>query len=175
MQLFLGNDPEGQAAELEDEVEWVEADKDADRDNMWVEGEGSGADVSYTMLTQAFGWTNIDRWYSDPRPKTTIHVSVPEGWDDANSAVYLSYDGEPTALAQFDTYDDETGLFSEHYGLIPIGLEVHIVFVTELEGQWSYAIQAATIEDAHLTTFDAPEDLIETDLAGLTEAINALP
>jgi hypothetical protein len=74
-----------------------------------------------------------------------------------------------------DTYDEATGYFSEHYGLIPIGLEVHLIFVTESEGDWSYSIQAATIADGHLSSFDSAEDFIETDTDGLVNAINALP
>ncbi len=100
---------------------------------------------------------------------------MPEGYDDTNCAVYLSYDNEPTALAGFDTYDGVTELFSEHYGLIPIGLEVHVILVTEFEGQWSYAIQAETIVDGQLTSFPSVDDLIETDMEGLTAVINDLP
>ena len=98
-----------------------------------------------------------------------------KGWDDSNATVYLSYDGEDTALARMDTYDASTGLFSEHYGLIPIGLDVHLIFVTELEGEWSYSIQSATITDNHLTAFDSAEAFIETDMDGLIQAINTLP
>ena len=135
---------------------------------------GNGG-LQYWSLSSQFGWSNIDRWYSDPRPKTTIHVDVPEGFDDTNCAVYLSYDNEPTALANFDTYDASTELFSEHYGLIPIGLEVHVILVTEFEGQWSYAIQAETIVDGQLTTFPSAAALIETDMEGLSAVINGLP
>jgi len=166
----------------DDEMVLFRAEGDGDA---WVEEEddkglriienGDEGGAAYMGFMSEFGWTNIDRWYSDTRPKTTIHVSVPDGWDDTNSMVYLSYDGEPNALARMDTYDDNTGLFSEHYGLIPIGLEVHLIFVTELEGEWSYAIQGTTITDGHLTEFASAESLIETDTDGLVQAINALP
>jgi hypothetical protein len=66
-------------------------------------------------------------------------------------------------------------LFSEHYGMIPIGLEVHLIFVTESEGDWSYAVQGTTIVDGHLTAFDSPDDFIETTTDGLVTVINALP
>ena len=138
------------------------------------DASGGGTTTSYAFLSQEFGWSNIDRWYSDPRPKTTIHVEVPDGWDNNNCAVYLSYNGENT-LAHFDTYDAATKRFSEHYGMIPIGLEVHVVFMTESEGEWSYAIQETTIVDNHVTVFDNPEDFLETDTEGLIDVISALP
>ena len=175
MSLFKldGADPETGAAA------WVERDPEDNVDQVWVEGgadgdKGDTANTQYGFLTGEFGWSNIDRWYSDPRPKTTIHVEVPNGWDDENCAVYLSYDGE-NSLARFDTYDDTTGLFSEHYGLIPIGLEVHIIFMTELDGDFSYSIQQTTIVDNHVTVFDDPSAFIETDMDGIIGAINALP
>jgi hypothetical protein len=184
MGLFRAEASDGVPADLDDQAVWIEQTAGAEGDDVAGEGDefrinrGDGADgagTNYWMLSGEFGWTNIDRWYSDPRPKTTINVAVPDGWDDTNSAVYLSYDGEPTALARMDTYDDATGYFSEHYGLIPIGLEVHLIFVTESEGDWSYAIQGATIVDGHLSSFESAEDLIETDTEGLVNAINALP
>jgi hypothetical protein len=67
-------------------------------------------------------------------------VGAPEGYDNTNSAIYLSYDGEGTnALAKLDTFT--AGLFSEHYGQ-PLGLACHIIFVTEENGQWKYAIRS---------------------------------
>ena len=176
MGMFRAVVADGAPAGRDDQAVWVE--EEDDREKFGIAGEGGGADGADTMywaISDQFGWTNIDRWYSDPRPKTTIHVDVPDGWDDTNSAVYLSYDGEPTALARMDTFDDVTELFSEHYGLIPVGLEVHIIFVTESEGDWSYAIQGATIVDNHVTTFASADDFIETDTDGLVAAINALP
>ncbi len=185
MTLFRAEVTDGVDADLDDQAVWIEQGADPDTDGgdgiEVVRGEpgegatGEFAGTYYSMISSQFGWSNIDRWYSDPRPKTTIHVDVPDGWDDTNSAVYLSYDGEPTALARMDTFDGATGYFSEHYGLIPIGLEVHLIFVTESEGDWSYAIQGTTIVDGHLTTFASADDLIETDTDGLVAAINALP
>ena len=176
MTLFKAEVTDGVAAELDDQAVWVEQDGTADEGGLEIiRGEEEGGGTYYSLFSSEFGWSNIDRWYSDPRPKTVINVAVPDGWDDTNSTVYLSYDGEPTALARMDTFDDATQLFSEHYGLIPIGLEVHLIFVTESEGDWSYAIQGTTIVDGHLTTFASADDFIETDTDGLVDAINALP
>jgi hypothetical protein len=178
MALFRDEDADHGGA-LEDDVVWDEEEQNPDGFAVMGEGDptenGEGVATGYWAFSSQFGWTNIDRWYSDPSPKTTIHVDVPDGWDDTNCAVYLSYDGEETALASFDTYDADAELFSEHYGLIPIGLEVHVVLVTENEGLWSYIIQAATIEEDHLTVFPSAGDFIDTDMEGLTAVINALP
>jgi hypothetical protein len=154
---------------------------DEDGDLVWEEAEEAGQEngvgveeATYYVFGVEFGWTNIDRWYSDPRPKTTILVDVPEGYDNQNSAVYVSYDDEGVALAQLDTYNPVTGLFSEHYGQIPIGLECHIIFVSEDDGMFTYAIKAVTIQANGIITF-TDADLSTISQAGLVAAINNLP
>lgn len=128
---------------------------------------------SYYVTFGNFGWTNVDKFYSDPRPKTTILADAPEGYDNTNSAIYLSYDGEgQNALAKLDTYT-AAGLFSEHYGQIPIGLACHVIFATEDNGQWRYAIKAVTVTAGAVYTFTLAETTIGTE-AQLVAAINAI-
>eukprot|EP00731_Ephydatia_muelleri_P032985 g32985.t1 len=134
-----------------------------------VQAEGN----NYYVTFGNFGWTNVDRFYSDPRPKTTILADAPEGYDNTNSAIYLSYDGEGTnALAKLDTYT-AAGLFSEHYGQIPIGLACHVIFATEDNGNWRYAIKAVTVQAGDVYTFTLAETTVGTE-AQLVAAINAI-
>ncbi len=153
------------------ELAWREAKADANGANGkgGVQGEGT----NYYVTFGNFGWTNVDRFYSDPRPKTTILADAPDGYDNTNSAIYLSYDGEGTnALAKLDTYT-AAGLFSEHYGQIPIGLKCHVIFVTEDSGQWRYAIKAVTVAANDVYTFTLAETTLGTE-AQLVAAINAI-
>ena len=136
--------------------------------------EGTGITPIYYAFFNSFGWTNVDRFYSYTGPKTQILASVPSGYDYQNSAVYLHYDGEGNALAKLDSYDVASSLFSEHYGQIPVGLACHIIFATEENGQWRYAIKSVTITDNAVFTFTLSETIVGSE-AQLTAAINALP
>ncbi len=129
---------------------------------------------AYFDVFDDFSWTNCDIFHSDPRPKTTILAEVPEGYDYGNSAIYLSYDGEGAALAQLDWYLEDTQQFSEHYGLVPIGLECHAIFVTEEDGKWRYAIQPVTVVENGVIQFDFEDTTLETE-DELVNAINVLP
>lgn len=164
MQLWIGNveDPEN--------LVWRNvADPGTAGGKGGVQGEGNNYYVSFGN----FGWTNVDKFYSDPRPKTTILADAPEGYDNTNSAIYLSYDGEgQNALAKLDTYTT-AGLFSEHYGQIPIGLACHIIFATEDNGQWRYAIKAVTTTANAVYTFTLAETTVGTE-AQLIAAVNAI-
>lgn len=143
----------------------------------WKANEGVGkvqAKVTdYLVYFENFGWTNVDRFYSDPREKTTILVDAPDGYDNNNSAIYISYDGQKTsALAKLDTYT-AAGLFSEHYGQIPIGLKCHVIFATEDKGQWRFAIKAVTVAANDVYNFTLAETAVGTE-AQLVAAINAI-
>ena len=156
--------------DAEGELAWAEEKRDGANGQGGVFAEGN----QYYGFFQSFGWSNVDRFYNDARPKTTILVAVPTGYDNTNSSVYLSYDGEAPALARLDTYDAQTGLFSEHYGQIPIGLECHVIFATEDGGDWKYAIKAVTIVANGVITFTEGETSVATE-AQLTTIINNLP
>lgn len=160
---------EGRMNEL-DNLTWNEVDNAGGQGDGGVFAEGG----SYYAFLNQFGWNNVDRFYNDPRPKTTILVSAPEGYDNTNSAVYLSYDGEDTGLANLDTYDSGTELFSEHYGQVPIGLECQILFVTEDNGNYRYAIKSVTVAEDETHTFTLAETSVVTE-AQLVIIINGLP
>lgn len=153
------------------DLAWREAKANADGTGGKGGVQGEGA--NYYVTFGNFGWTNVDRFYSDPRPKTTLLVDAPDGYDNTNSAVYLSYDGEGTnALAKLDTYT-AAGLFSEHYGQIPIGLKCHVIFATEDNGNWRYAIKSVTVAANDVYTFNLAETTVGTE-AQLVAAINAI-
>ncbi|MBU2927900.1 hypothetical protein KO515_06620 [Winogradskyella psychrotolerans] len=148
---------------------WDENEDNANGDGgLFLEGE------NYYAIIEGFGWTNVDKFYNDPRPKTTIQVQPPAGYNNENSAIYLSYDGELPALAHLDTYDETLNIFSEHYGQIPIGLECHVIFISESEGEWRYAIKPVTIVENDIITFNLGETTVGTE-ASLTALMNDLP
>lgn len=156
----------------EGNLEWDEQPGGGAPQGNGVFGEGQGANAVYYAFLNDFGWTNVDRFYSDPRPKTTILAQAPSGYDFENSAIYLHYDGQGSALAKLDTFNGT--YFSEHYGQVPIGLLAHVIFITEESGNYKYAIKAVTVAAGDVYVFTDAETTIGTE-AQLIAAINALP
>lgn len=159
MQLFRG------AIENE-ELLW-----EFENDSIEVVADSAFTIEWYGILDGEWGWTNVDRFYSNPSPKTTLLVELPEGYDATNSEVYLTFDGEPTSLAKLDTYTTD-GYFSEHYGQIPIGLHVHVIAVTIIDDVLHYSIKAVTIAAGGTITIT---ELAPTTQAELAVLINGLP
>lgn len=156
---------------------WVEADEDGDGENDDAQardgqGTATGGPAMYNVFnTSAFGWTNLDRWYNYAGTTTQLYVDVPEGFDGDNCSVYLTYDGEPTALARMDIYDEDEELFTEHYGRIPVGQAVHFILVAEIDGVLHYTIQAATISVNHVEVMASPQPTTQAQLEVLIDAL----
>lgn len=140
---------------------------DEDGNLVWIEqntefwAQEDQSTPSYNAFVDSFGWFNCDVFASAPDPKTSIQIALPEGFDSENSSVYLAREGEPNSLAFI-------------YGEFPIGLEAHIIFLSEHEGDFRYAIQSITIEDNQVIEFPL-EDTEVASVEDLTSIINALP
>jgi hypothetical protein len=165
-----------------DMVAW-DGSEDADGNVRWDKQTDANGDAipvqngeqgGYQLNLNNFGWANIDRFYSDPGPKTTILVDVPAGYDDTNCAVYLATEGQQNLLATLDHYDAGTELFSEHYGQVPEGLNGYIIFVAGTTAGWSYEIIPVTFTQGLIVTVD-PSAIQTGSQTDVENAIDALP
>lgn len=114
----------------------------------------------YAALIPSFGWFNCDRFSGYTGPKTTITANVPAGYG-ANAGIFLSVKTFPNALGK-------------SYGLFPVGLDCYLIFVTEKDGKFRYAIKPQVLTANHTVTFNLSETIVAT-ADELTTAINALP
>lgn len=166
---FSLNVPASNTGGLDNEMVLWNGAIDDNGNLVWNEADPKGRDranpdektASYNVLAGSFGWTNVDRFYSDPRPKTQIKVAVPEGYDNSNAGVYLAYEDQPGMLAQLDTYNSAEKYFSEHYGFVPVGLNVHVIFISESDGDVALAIKPVTIT-SNATVTIASSDILKT-------------
>ena len=159
---------------LEDEDLWEETDENGDQEPDQAQGgerDGPNGVVMYNSYELgSFGWSNLDRWYNFTGQLTDLFVDVPNGYDDTNCIVYLSYDGE-NALANMDTWDAGQQMFTEHFGRIPVGQEVHFIMLAEIGGVLHYAIQGTTIVDGHIEVISSLQPTTEAQLNTLLDAL----
>lgn len=148
---------------LEDTDPWVE-NEFTQVGNGEVQGTNGGFEAVYLVDLSDFGWTNLDRWYNYSGELTTLNIDVPQGYNGNNCEVYLSYDGEASGLARMDVYDEQTEMFTEHFGKIPVGQEVHIILIAEINGVLHYTIQGTTITQNHVEVMAQPQPGTESDL-----------
>lgn len=126
------------------------------------QGPTGGQLTEYNAFISSFGWFNCDKFASFSGPMTDISVLLPEGYDNENSNIFIGINGEPNSLGYL-------------YGQFPVGLNCYIIFVTEEDGLWSYAIKSiASLPAGASYTFETSE-LQTGTLAEVVAAINALP
>lgn len=129
-------------------------------DQYWMQG----------VKQEHFGWSSVSKIYDTSNNKTTFKANVPTGYNAENSAVYLSFEGENSALARLSVFENKT--FSQP--LIPKEKNCQVIFVSEFEGKWVYAIKSATITEGGSVTFET-SDLKTATQAELVAKINELP
>jgi len=163
---------------LDDEMILWNGNFDEEGNLIWEKVENGGIEMGqqgseiYYAFSNNLGWINIDHFWNDSRPKTSLSVDAPEGYNNTNSAVFLSFDGVlGLALVYYDTETNKYGISGDY---IPIGQSGNVIFVSESEGKWVYAIKSFTI------TANASIEINGTDLDDATQSeieilIEALP
>lgn len=129
----------------------------------WV-ALGSGLEIDldvYFGQFPDFGWFNIDRFANDPRPTTQLQVAIPQEFNTENTRVYIALEGEPNSLSYV-------------YGAFPIGLKTHIIFISEENDNFRYAIKSITVEENQVIAFARQQTEIAT-ASELQAIVNALP
>lgn len=150
-------------------LEWNEVPGDGKEAGMTANTDNA----TYNVWNNEFGWTNVDRFYAYQGEKTKIKVKVPTGYSKDNAAVYLAYEDQPNLLAQLDTWETVDHYFSEHYGFVPVGMKLHVIFVSESNGSFVYNIKPVTIA-ANATITITDQDLSTGTMAQLKDKINML-
>lgn len=160
----------------EDNLTWITLDDVGQKGELGMGRDQDGEGGVYHAVFGGFGWTNIDKYMSDPREKTYIKVFVPEGFSNQNSLVYFREKGEKHALARMDVYDEDEKFFSEHYGWVPIGMEAHLIFASaRSDGKWLVGIKSITVDaNGNYTFTDNDTQVVNSD-EEMTQMIDALP
>lgn len=144
-------------------IQWSETEEKIDfRQTGNLAGE-------YSFSNNNWGWSNIDKFKNDPRPKAQIQVKMPEGYDPSNAAVFVALEGENNSLCPLDTY--QNSLFSEHYGYIPIGTEIHVITLSNDGANWLYQVTSVTVQNGQV--IQVPY-LLPSSTNNLTEILNGL-
>ncbi|NDI97957.1 hypothetical protein GWA97_02600 [Flavobacterium sp. LaA7.5] len=168
--------------DAEDMIVWT-GEEDEDGDVVWekdTDDEGNEREVTeeggrFIMEMLSFGWCNIDKLDALGFDEYTgIWVDAPDGFDDTNSMVYMSYQGQMNMLTGFNNFDYGAQLFDDPYDNIPVGAQFNVIFVSSQGGQWLVGVQQVTIVGNDVIVFTQSDLAIATDPA-LINMLNSLP
>jgi hypothetical protein len=152
MQAFVGDN-------TGDTLVWNQMDSSA----VWGQGN------AYQGYFNDLGWINLDYFYNDPRPQTTVQVQIPAGHTNQTCTVFISFDGM-NSISSFWNYSAGVYTTAPNYTL-PVGLEVHFIALAITNAVPHVAIVGATIENNHLEVISAltatTDAQLEADLSNL--------
>lgn len=131
-------------------------------------------DTSLAILREphflgGLGWRNLDYFIDDPRPKTEVKVSLPDGLSGENTKVFFSIDGIEDAL--FLLKPNESNLTFVSNRTIPIGERVHFIAMTEVDDQITYSKIPATITEGHELAMRGFVSVSEEEFVAILEAL----
>jgi len=143
-----------------DTLVWAEADSSMIFDVVGV----------YSAQLGSLGWINCDRFMSQAGDQTTISVTPPKGLTNKNCALFISFDGlnSLTSLYNFTNGSFTTG----DYYTLPVGLDVHFIALSYINGVPHVAIVPSTITANHSEVINA---LQATTVSQLTTDLVNLP
>jgi len=178
------NVPASLTGGFDDQMVLWYGDFNQDGDLIWEEAETGGIETgggnfpigtddntSYFVFTTNLGWINVDHFWNDSRPKADLTVQAPEGYNLSNSALFLSFDGV-LGLAQL-YYSDTTKTYQVGGDYIPVGQSGSVIFVSESEGKWVYAIKSFIVAQNNTIEILASDldDATQSEIEALVEAL----
>lgn len=121
-----------------------------------------------------FGWYNCDKFTSYPGPKTDMMLQIPSNFDATNSSVYIAFENEKNSLMNL-YYDPNNNIYGFGHQAIPEGLNAHIIFVGEQNGQYVYEI-ISTVITGNPSFSVTPSNLtVAPSVQDLEQVIQQLP
>jgi len=126
---------------------------------------------AYDFSSTTLGWLNCDYFYNSSDPQTAIKATVSNQFNSENCLVIVSFNGL-NAASRFWSYSASANEFSPGGGYtLPIGLPVHFVAIAEINQQYYFADESATIANNHNQSLD----LNPVTLDSIQVALGLLP
>jgi len=152
MDIFYGNNDT-------DTVIWDQAD------SALIWGQGN----EYNAYFDSLDWINLDYFMNQGGQQTTIQVEVPQGFNNQNCALFISFDGL-NSLAML--YNATNNVFtSAPFYTLPVGMDVHFVALSLINNEPHVAIVQTQITNNHYEVIQqlnqTTDSQFATDLSNL--------
>ncbi len=153
MEIFYGTDDS-------DTVVWNQADSSV----IWGQGN------QYSAYFDSLNWINLDYFMNQTGPQTTVQVEVPQGFNNQNCALFISFDGL-NSLAMLYNASGNVFTSAPSYTL-PVGMDVHFVALSFINNEPHVAIVQAQLVNNH---YEVIQQLTQTTTGQLDTDLSNLP
>ncbi len=162
--MMLWNGDEGQ-----NDLEW----RTADVENVAVQPDSAigGNGMVYTFDLDSLDFFNLDVFMGQGVSSTSFAVNLPSGYDNTNTMVWLVFPNQNTiaALSNFDATANQLNTGSWY--TVPIGFDVEVVVLADLNGTYFYANSSVTVANNQTVTIPS---LQSTTIAAFESFLDSL-
>ncbi len=123
-----------------------------------VLNSNSSTGYSYNFSSNSMNWLNCDRFIRSDKPSTKVNVRVSVQYDTTNTAIFMVFTGQNT-VTKFDHFtkldrlaeDLNPSVFDTRWYSVPVGSDVTIVALSEINGQYYSSMQRTMLVKDHTT------------------------
>jgi hypothetical protein len=162
MQVFAGR--EVVDGEQEVFVDWELAQ------GSWIDVNDSNQqarDSNYMAFVNVLSWCNLDK-YIDASSGSQVRLKLPEGYGNANTLVYMVFDGNSVVYLFSDKDKKE---FNSGSYILPLGWDIKLLAVYQDDDDMEYGLIDSKIVEDHLETITSMTKIDEDGLKALIEAL----
>lgn len=168
MALFYANGDEDLS---NDTLNWTPSN---DTVSVYQDTSSAGPYYSFypdSLNTGSFNWANCDYFWNDPNPKTSLTFTLTGQFDNTNTAIYLSLNGNNVLMQAYpNSYSSLTQGFSAYN--IPINNNFTLVCISYVGGNYYYYSMPITSSTNLGVTIPA---LTLSSLSQINNNLNSLP
>lgn len=103
---------------------------------------------NFTLNNTSASWINCDYFYNVPGTKTGLTVGLPDGHNNSNTMFFIYFSNIQSLMSGY--YD---GVNFVSNGQIPVGTAVKLVFISEIDGDFTSKIVPITVSNGYLSSF----------------------
>jgi hypothetical protein len=147
---------------------------DGDSDTVvWNQSDSSliwGQGNEYSAYFDSINWINLDYFMYQGGDQTTVQVEVPQGFNNQNCALFISFDGLNSLATLYNA--SENVFTTAPYYTLPVGMDVHFVALSFINNEPHVAIVAAQLTSNH---YEVIQQLTQTTTGQLDIDLSNLP
>ncbi len=125
------------------QFDWTPINSNRDAVTTW--SDSSQEKKGFQLLLDRFGWINCDRFNDEPNLTNKFCVAVPDSFTNRNTSVYIAFKDILSVVKLEGTPVTKQFCIPQSYKGIPIGKQVTVVSISNINGRSYMDVQDATI------------------------------
>ena len=125
------------------QFDWTPINSNRDVVTTW--SDSSQEKKGFQLLLDRFGWINCDRFNDEPNLTNKFCVAVPDSFTNRNTSVYIAFKDILSVVKLEGTPVTKQFCIPQSYKGIPIGKQVTVVSISNINGRSYMDVQDATI------------------------------